>query len=259
MVDIVGTNSSETLDGFASNDFIRGLGGNDILNGLGGNDRLAGGTGSNTLTGGTGSDIFEIEVRGGFTDTITDFVQGTDLVDLRLFNVADLDTLLPYISQVGNDVHIETFFNDLNGSSPNEVIIIEDFSFNDLTASDFIFNTNNTDLEVSFNDFDDYVLFGGNGDDELSQLGSGDDELNGGAGNDILTTGSGNDTLRGGTGADELFSGSGDDILNGGIGNDTLNGDAGLDTLFGGDGIDTLNGGDDTCLLYTSPSPRDRG
>jgi len=203
MVDIIGDSGNNILDGFASDDYIRGLAGNDILSGLGGNDILAGGTGSNTLTGGTGNDTFQLEIRGNFADTITDFTLGVDLIDVVILNVADFATLLPYIRQVGNDIYIETFWNDFTGaSSPNEVIIIENVSLNNLSGSDFVFNTDATDLDINISSNSDYVLFGGDGNDEITQLGSGDDELNGGAGNDILTGGSGSNLLRGGLGAD---------------------------------------------------------
>ena len=61
---------------------------------------------------------------------------------------------------------------------------------------------------------------------------------------------------------DAILGTDGDDVLSGTSGADTINGLGGNDTLNGGAGNDTLNGGagNDTyiCLLYTSPSPRDR-
>ena len=206
MTDIVGDNGSNTLtgdvNGIPEDDYIRGLGGNDIISGLGGNDRLAGGSGTNTLTGGAGNDIFEMETRSFHTDTITDYTIGEDQIDLSILNVGDLATLMPYISPDGDDIRISTFWNDINGSTPNEVIIIQDVSFNDLANIDFIFNTDLTPVVTSLNSGNDYVLFGGNGNDTLTQLGNGDDELNGGAGDDVLTGGFGTNILRGGTGAD---------------------------------------------------------
>ena len=122
-----------------------------------------------------------------------------------------------------------------------------------------------------------------------------DNVILGGEGNDILDGGEGNDTLTGGLGIDTASflnsiagvrvdldegeaTGDGDDELNsienvigsnrgdvldgngasnflrGEDGDDTLYGAGGNDTLDGGDGIDTV---DYSCLLYTSPSPRD--
>ena len=69
-----------------------------------------------------------------------------------------------------------------------------------------------------------------------------------------LTGGSGNDTLTGDTAANVLDGAEGDDTLIGGGGADTLIGGVGDDVLVGGGGTDIIDG----CLLYTSPSPRDR-
>ena len=86
------------------------------------------------------------------------------------------------------------------------------------------------------------ILWGTNADDLIDAL-EGNDQLNGYGGDDVLN---------GGEGADEIFGGSGKDTLHGDGGNDILKGDLDDDLLTGGDGDD------DVCLLYTSPSPRDR-
>ena len=52
---------------------------------------------------------------------------------------------------------------------------------------------------------------------------------------------------------------NGADIINGLDGDDFLNASSGDDSLFGGAGDDELRGSVGACLLYTSPSPRDRG
>ncbi|MGV3492971.1 MAG: M10 family metallopeptidase [Ramlibacter sp.] len=67
---------------------LSGKGGNDVLSGGGGNDVLAGGRGADRLTGGNGRDIFDFDTVGesgasaGTRDTVTDFVRGTDRIDL---------------------------------------------------------------------------------------------------------------------------------------------------------------------------------
>ena len=116
--------------------------------------------------------------------------------------------------------------------------------------------------------------------------GGGDDRLEGQAGNDILNGNDGNDNLEGDVGDDTLNGGAGDDFLNGQFGADVNNGgdghdiigyfnsDAAInvnlatnvatggyaegDTFSGIEEIHGSNGFDDTCLLYTSPSPRDK-
>ena len=84
-----------TVNGADGNDRITTLGGNDTLIGGNGNDTLfsgggrdvlRGGAGGDTLTGGAGSDLFDYnaisESAVSAPDTITDFVQGSDKIDL---------------------------------------------------------------------------------------------------------------------------------------------------------------------------------
>ncbi|MCA0870076.1 M10 family metallopeptidase C-terminal domain-containing protein [Seohaeicola saemankumensis] len=100
----LGGNGKDTLNGDEGDDRLRGEGGNDSLNGGSGDDVLRGGVGKDklnggadddiliggsgrdTLTGGTGEDLFVFSKVGHSTtanaDTITDFVQGEDLIDL---------------------------------------------------------------------------------------------------------------------------------------------------------------------------------
>ena len=72
----------------AGNDVLLG---NDVDNKLdagAGNDTLNGGLGNDTLTGGSGVDTFIIADKGGL-DKITDFVVGTDKLDLQSFDPSD--------------------------------------------------------------------------------------------------------------------------------------------------------------------------
>ena len=55
----------------------------------------------------------------------------------------------------------------------------------------------------------------------------------------------------------DIRAGNGNDVVIGNAGRDELRGENGADALYGGDGIDRLFGQNGTCLLYTSPSPRD--
>lgn len=84
-----GGDGDDTLVGNSGMDTLRGDGGNDRIKGGAGDDIVQGGAGADLMSGQAGSDVFvfvdsgdsgpSVETR----DTITDFVPGTDLVDLR--------------------------------------------------------------------------------------------------------------------------------------------------------------------------------
>jgi len=203
MADIIGTFRSETLTGTDENDLIRGLNGNDTIDGGAGDDTIFGGAGTNIITGGLGNDIFGIETRDNSSQIhdIQDFTIGEDKIDLTLLNIADFDTLLTFAEQSLDDLII-TF--EFDGAT--ERFILRDVSFNDISASDFILNTDNTDLTVTADgrSFTDYTLFGGNGNDTITGAFTGDDLINGGAGNDTITAHAGTNLLTGGAGNDEF-------------------------------------------------------
>jgi predicted extracellular nuclease len=61
---------------------INGTAGRDTLVGTAGNDRITGGAGADVLTGGAGADTFVYTSTRDAQDRITDFVPGTDHIDL---------------------------------------------------------------------------------------------------------------------------------------------------------------------------------
>ncbi len=63
---------------------IHGLGGDDTIIGGSAADDIYGGAGNDTLTGGAGADIFHFLYNNTGTDTITDFVSGTDKLDIAV-------------------------------------------------------------------------------------------------------------------------------------------------------------------------------
>jgi Ca2+-binding RTX toxin-like protein len=85
---IIGTAFADSLTGNASANLLNGAGGKDTLSGAGGKDTLTGGLGADRLTGGAGADRFDFnDVAESGTaalarDTITDFGQGSDKIDL---------------------------------------------------------------------------------------------------------------------------------------------------------------------------------
>jgi Ca2+-binding RTX toxin-like protein len=86
-LDISGTFSSlYNLTGNAANNQLTGNAANNVLNGGAGNDTLIGGLGNDTLAGGLGADVFVFNTAlNGTTnrDTITDFLSGTDKINLE--------------------------------------------------------------------------------------------------------------------------------------------------------------------------------
>lgn len=82
---IQGGFNGDQLYGEDGNDDLRGGNGLDLIVGGAGNDTIRGAKGTDTLTGGDGADVFvfEKEIDGVINvDTITDFVSGTDRIEL---------------------------------------------------------------------------------------------------------------------------------------------------------------------------------
>ena len=85
-VNLVGSNSGQTIVGNAGANIIRGMGGNDTLIGGGGNDRLVGGAGNDILNGGAGNDIFIFDAAlnaASNVDTIQDYNVAQDSIWLE--------------------------------------------------------------------------------------------------------------------------------------------------------------------------------
>jgi len=85
---LVGGNGGDSLVGGAGSDTLDGGLGADVLLGEIGADTLIGGIGNDTLTGGDAADTFRFEASQAANgiDTITDFVSGTDKLDLITTN-----------------------------------------------------------------------------------------------------------------------------------------------------------------------------
>ena len=104
-----------------------------IVGSDGSDDELQGGTSDDTMTGGTGSDTFVFASDHG-SDTITDFTDGEDTIDLSAFtDITGFSDLAGKITQSGNDTVID--LDDFGGGT----VTLQDFTSTDLGANDFAF------------------------------------------------------------------------------------------------------------------------
>ena len=78
-----GGSGADTLDGGLDRDTILGGEGADLLRGGGDNDFLFGDAGDDTLNGGEGRDQFAFRSFGWGSDTIEDFGDKLDRIDMR--------------------------------------------------------------------------------------------------------------------------------------------------------------------------------
>ena len=191
------------------------------------------------------------------------------------------------VRQVGSNLRV--MINDFDHGQfamPTNTIIVRSFA----GADEITFQAGITvDAVVDGGIGSDTIRTGAGNDTIIADDGNdrvwgraGDDEIFGNRGDDILIGQAGNDTIvagdsssaetnfiSGGTGDDTLTGGRGDDTINGGPGADNIldlasNTQTGfLNVIHGGSGNDVIEARalarNMVCLLYTSPSPRDRG
>ncbi len=230
---------NDALYGDGGNDALYGENGNDKLYGGDGADKLIGGAGDDQLTGGSGVDTFVFGPGSG-SDTVTDFIIGTDKIDLTAF------TSETYSSVMGRavDTGADTVLNFADGSR----ITLQNVDKAALGDASFVFTPPPAGGGSSLPDINGKTYNGSSGankynggtlNDAINGNG-GNDQLYGNGGDDIVNGGSGNDVVKGGNGNDWMYGGDGNDKLYGDSGNDVLNGGAGDDWLFGRAGADTF-------------------
>jgi Ca2+-binding RTX toxin-like protein len=95
--------SIENVVGGRFDDIITGDAGANTLRGFLGDDTLNGGGGDDILRGEAGNDIFVFEV-GGDNDTVIDWIDADDMLDLTDFGFANNAAAMATAAQVGADV-----------------------------------------------------------------------------------------------------------------------------------------------------------
>ncbi|WP_128549273.1 calcium-binding protein [Salipiger sp. D13] len=125
---VYGGAGSDTLYGGSGDDVLDGGQTGDWLYGQSGNDTLDGGRGWDRLYGGGGADVFLFsEINAGENDTIADFADGTDLIEIAGgYAFGDLT-----ITTVGSTAEI-----DVDGHT----ITVFGASAGDFSSADFIFS-----------------------------------------------------------------------------------------------------------------------
>ena len=136
-------NGRDRLYGSDGDDRLRGEGGDDFLDGREGNDRLEGGDGNDILVGhggadrdeklvgGAGNDTFII--HGDGTNTIEDFTNGEDRIDLNAYGISSHSDILASLTLDGYGVWI-----DLSRYGAEGVRLWQYFDVDGLDASDFL-------------------------------------------------------------------------------------------------------------------------
>lgn len=207
MVDIIGTDGDDELNGTTADERIFGLGGSDSIWGNDGHDIIHGQAGNDTIFDSAGHD--------------------------RLYGGAGIDTLvISYLSFFDTQPPITFTFDPEAGPVTTRyggtAVGFEQISFTGGSSDDNITGGNRDDMLRGWHGND--VLHGGAGKDFL--IGDdGDDQEFGGDGDDLVTGNGGNDYLVGGNGDDTLIGGRPADTVQG---HDILEGGRGADHFLGG-------------------------
>ncbi|MDR9395231.1 MAG: calcium-binding protein, partial [Roseovarius sp.] len=275
MVDILGDDTDELLEGTNDADTISGAGGNDTINGYGGSDVLNGGDGADRINPGDNTN-FDFVSPGAGDDTIdlSDVQTGFVIIDYSDFSdTSALEWTIDGATNTGSVLNVPT-------GAIDTIIDVENPLFSGWVPGGGLSARGGSGDDI-FNlapDGEQWMTVRGNaGNDTFNVSGTGLVQLDyrdGGAVTADLTTGEiGHDTfsdtlngnvwgLRGSSfddritgddtglriraqdGDDTVEAGDGDDRIEGGAGNDTLRGGEGSDELLGGDGDDLIDPGD---------------
>lgn len=140
--DLEGTNRKDTILGRAGNDKLSGKGGNDIVNGGTGNDVVRGGAGNDKLIcgkgkdkafGNGGSDTFVFHKNEGMRNTVVDFKNNKDKLDLKSFKFKNTKDALKHFSDAGGKNDNKVVFED-SGTK----VVIKGIDLNELNGPDLL-------------------------------------------------------------------------------------------------------------------------
>ncbi len=127
-----GGKGKDKLYGGKGDDELYGGKGDDKLYGGKGDDELYGGKGDDKLTGNGGKDVFVFKKKEG-SDTITDFQNGKDKIDLSAFNFSSKSAALAKFYEIGSAGDNKLGF-DFKGTE----IIVKGIDMVDLNGADLI-------------------------------------------------------------------------------------------------------------------------
>ncbi len=127
---IVGGKKNDKLWGDGGKDKLYGDKGKDTIKGGDGRDKLYGGKGDDKLTGGAGKDVFVFKKQEG-KDTITDFENGKDKIDLKAFNFNNKAAALAEFYEIGSGSNDKLGFK-YKGTE----IIVKGIDMGDLNGAD---------------------------------------------------------------------------------------------------------------------------
>ncbi|MGY8632277.1 VCBS domain-containing protein [Bradyrhizobium sp. 14AA] len=121
---IFGGSGNDTIKGNNGDDLIYGGSGQDNIDGSNGNDTIIGGFGADKLSGGNGHDTFTylsaVDSKAGQFDTITDFISGTDKIDLTALGALGFVILALSSTSTSVPPHTIAWIYD---SSANETVV----------------------------------------------------------------------------------------------------------------------------------------
>ena len=234
---LTGTEASDDIRGYSTDDSIAAGGGDDFVYGRAGADTIDGGAGIDLIYGEAGDDVID----GGAGNDQLNGGDGNDVYQFNLGSGHDVirnsDTNVASVDVVRFGEGINTADVVMTPSGENLDLYIAGTS-DRLTIEFGLRNDGNSEHAIDRIEFSDGAVW------QWTELQSGivagteaSDTINGTATADVISAGGGNDVV---------YAGYGNDVIDGGTGDDTIYADGGNDTLDGGAGNDFLSGGYDS-------------